>query len=197
MKYTKLIATVIVVALLGISMTGLRHIRNLDNQIKFKKIELKDNSIKLELLDKKYDELNENLKKTGSDKAKIEEELKQLQIERDKLQKDLQAKAEQKKRDIAAKAQKAVVAAVSTPKAHASNCDSAKACIYKKESGNNPGAINKGSGACGIGQAWPCSKMKCSLSDYACQDAFFTNYAVTRYGSWEKAWEFWQKYSWW
>lgn len=108
MKYTKLIATVIVVALLGISMTGLRHIRNLDNQIKFKKIELKDNSIKLELLDKKYDELNENLKKTGSDKAKIEEELKQLQIERDKLSKQLQAKIDSKAKDIAVKASQAV-----------------------------------------------------------------------------------------
>lgn len=197
MKYTKLIATVIVATLLGVTMIGLRHIRNLDNQIKFKQIEIKNNSVELKLLDKKYDELNKNLEQTGADKAKIEEQLKQLQIERDALNKALQAKAEQKQRDIAAKAQKAAVAAVSTSKAYASSCDSAKACIYQKESGNNPGAINKSSGACGIGQAWPCSKMKCSLSDYACQDAFFTNYAVQRYGSWEKAWQFWQANRWW
>lgn len=68
----------------------------------------------------------------------------------------------------------------------------AKAFIYQKESGNNPRAINKGSGACGIGQALPCSKMPCTLDDYACQDAFFTKYMEDRYGTWENAKAFWQ-----
>ena len=180
-------------------MTGVRHIDHLEDGIKLKQIEIQDNSLRLKLLDKKYEELNKNLEKTGADKAKVEEQLKQLQIERDKLEKDLQAKAEAKKRDIAAQAQKAVVAAVETPKAYASNCGDAKSCIYQKESGNNPSSINRSSGACGLGQAWPCSKLRlsCSLTDYECQDAFFTKYAIDRYGSWDNAWSFWQQHSWW
>lgn len=78
-----------------------------------------------------------------------------------------------------------------------SACIDGKSCIYMHESGNNPGAINASSGACGLGQALPCSKMGCSLSDYACQDAFFTHYAISTYGSWDAAWNFWQVHSWW
>ncbi len=83
----------------------------------------------------------------------------------------------------------------------------AKLFIYNKESGNQPCKINggavdcsyQGSRACGIGQALPCSKLTnvCALADYACQDAFFTKYAMNRYGSWENAKAFWLKNSWW
>lgn len=73
----------------------------------------------------------------------------------------------------------------------------AKSFIYEHESGNNPAAINPGSGACGLGQALPCSKMPCSLSDYACQDAFFTGYMQDRYGTWENARAFWLAHRWW
>lgn len=72
-----------------------------------------------------------------------------------------------------------------------------KAFIYDHESGNNPAAINPQSGACGLGQALPCSKLPCSLSDYPCQDAWFSSYAVTTYGSWAGAYDFWLAHSWW
>lgn len=75
--------------------------------------------------------------------------------------------------------------------------EKAKAFIYMHESGNNPHAINASSGACGLGQALPCSKLPCSLDDYACQDNWFTNYAVQRYGSWEAAYNFWVAHNWW
>lgn len=84
-------------------------------------------------------------------------------------------------------------AAVSVP----ANDGSAKMFIYMMESGNNPGAINASSGACGLGQALPCSKMGCSLSDYACQDEFFTAYCLSRYGSWDNAAAFWRSHRWW
>jgi hypothetical protein len=73
----------------------------------------------------------------------------------------------------------------------------AKAFIYAHESGNNPGSINKSSGACGLGQALPCSKMGCSLSDYACQDAWFTGYMQSRYKTWSNAKAFWLSHKWW
>ena len=73
-----------------------------------------------------------------------------------------------------------------------------KAWIYNEESGNNPGSINKSSGACGLGQAEPCSKLPCSLSDYACQDAWFTNvYMIPRYGTWQNAYAFHIAHGWW
>jgi hypothetical protein len=73
----------------------------------------------------------------------------------------------------------------------------AKAFIYQHESGNRTDAINHDSGACGLGQALPCSKLPCSLSDYACQDAWFSDYMVRRYGSWAKAQAFWLVNKWW
>lgn len=72
-----------------------------------------------------------------------------------------------------------------------------KEYIYCKESRGNPAAINQSSGACGIGQAYPCSKMNCSLSDYNCQDKFFTDYMLNRYGSWTNAEQFHRANKWW
>lgn len=77
------------------------------------------------------------------------------------------------------------------------SANSAKAFIYSHESGNNPSAINPESGACGLGQALPCSKMGCSLTDYSCQDAYFTTYMQSRYGSWGNAEGFWIAHHWW
>ena len=67
----------------------------------------------------------------------------------------------------------------------------AKAFIYFKESTNRTDAINSDSGACGLGQALPCSKLTCSLQDYGCQDEWFTGYMRERYGSWAKAKAYW------
>lgn len=84
----------------------------------------------------------------------------------------------------------------------------AKAFIYNHESGNVPCKINGGAidcaydgdRACGLGQALPCQKLTavCALSDYACQDNWFTNsYMVPRYGTWENAKAFWLAHGWW
>ena len=68
--------------------------------------------------------------------------------------------------------------------------------IYMRESGCRTDAINP-IGACGLGQALPCSKMGCSLSDWDCQNAFFVRYAISVYGSPAAAWSAWQSKSWW
>ena len=72
----------------------------------------------------------------------------------------------------------------------------AKMFIYMHESGNNPAARNA-AGCRGLGQACPGSKLPCSDSDYACQDAWFTNYCMSRYGSWQNAYAFWLSHNWW
>ena len=54
--------------------------------------------------------------------------------------------------------------------------------------------------ACGIVQALPCQKLlvHCpNLADYGCQDRWFTQYAVARYGSWSGAKAFWLRNRWW
>jgi len=87
--------------------------------------------------------------------------------------------------------------AVTAPIIAASTEAEDKAFIYFKESTNRTDAINSESGACGLGQALPCSKLPCSLSDYECQDTWFTTYAYERYGSWAQAKAFWLQHSWW
>ena len=77
----------------------------------------------------------------------------------------------------------------------------AKAFIYEHESHNEPCKINggvidcnyNGDRACGIGQALPCQKLTaiCSLSDYQCQDNWFTDYMLGRYGTWNAAKDYW------
>lgn len=111
----RILTTLVVAALLSIAMLGLRQIDRLNDGIELKKIELKDNSAKLKLLDSKYDKLNKELESKDADKQKIEDELKKLQQERDELNKALQAKIKAKERDIAAKAQKATTQALGAP----------------------------------------------------------------------------------
>lgn len=86
-------------------------------------------------------------------------------------------------------------AAATYPAAPVSD-NTAKAFIYSRESGNNPGATNP-NGCYGLGQ--DCNgrvRAQCG-ADYACQDAYFDNYATQRYGSWSGAEAFWQTHGWW
>ncbi|MGB4799909.1 MAG: LysM peptidoglycan-binding domain-containing protein [Candidatus Saccharimonadales bacterium] len=74
--------------------------------------------------------------------------------------------------------------------------NAAKAFIYSRESGNNPNATNP-NGCYGIGQDCNGVVRGSCGADYACQDAYFTNYAMNRYGSWEAAQSFWNTNGWW
>lgn len=73
--------------------------------------------------------------------------------------------------------------------------DTDKAYIYGHESGNNPAAVNS-IGCRGLGQACPGEALPCG-NDYDCQDQYFTNYMLQRYGSWAAARAFWEAHSWW
>ena len=73
--------------------------------------------------------------------------------------------------------------------AQAGITDSDAVQLIGRESGCNPGAVNRSSGACGIPQALPCSKLKCPLdaTGAVCQLQWMQNYVMGRYGSWAKA----------
>jgi len=91
----------------------------------------------------------------------------------------------------------AVAEAVSPP-APVTGCgsDPEMAYIYSVESGCNTGAYNY-LGCRGLGQACPGSKLPCSDSDWTCQDNWFRNYAVERYGSIYAAYLFRASHNWW
>lgn len=78
------------------------------------------------------------------------------------------------------------------------NCgsDPNLAYVYQHESGCRTDAIGP-NGPCGLGQALPCSKLGCSLSDWDCQNNWFTNYAISVYGSTYNAMVFWSQNHWW
>ncbi len=73
--------------------------------------------------------------------------------------------------------------------------------ILNKESTWNHLAVNSSSGAYGLCQALPASKLATAGSDWKqspkTQMKWCNNYAIQRYGSWEKAHSFWVENSWW
>jgi hypothetical protein len=98
------------------------------------------------------------------------------------------------------KTPKKVVKPKPKPVTYVMGTSEAQQFIFAHESSNNPHAINASSGACGLGQAWPCSKLLnvCgTLSNVDCQIKFFNTYAIERYGSWQGAVNFWKANNWW
>jgi len=156
------------------------------------KLEKKYNQTKIELQEKlkKLDSTKTQLDSTTTDKANLQKQLEELNKTKQDLEAQLQAKLAEKQRLASIGVQKVAAQSYSLP------ANQAKAFIYQKESGNNPAAVNS-IGCRGLGQACPGSKLPCSNTDYACQDAWFTNYVMQRYGSWEKAYQFWLQNHWW
>jgi len=73
--------------------------------------------------------------------------------------------------------------------------------IITRESHWNPLARNRSSGATGVCQALPGKKMASAGADWETnpitQLRWCNSYAVGRYGSWRKAYEFWTVHKWW
>lgn len=162
----------------------LMHATNVDQ----KSDALASTSTELEQLEAKKTELSQKLE---AEKKAIEE-----------LKAKIEAKKEaDRKAAEAAKAPVVQVASYSAPvdTGPVAGCgDNFYAnYIYMHESGcrtHNPNGL----GCDGIGQACPASKVigPCGY-DYACQNAWFTNYAIGRYGSWAGAYQFWVANHWW
>lgn len=150
-------------------------------------------------------------------KVKVESELKAELRNQLKLQKVYEKKLATKKKQLKTlKANKARERAEAEKKAQVTapeqntpqtapepvvgvtNCgdNPYKQFIYQHESGCNTAATNP-SGCFGIGQ--DCNGVLLSQcgTDFACQDAYFTNYAVSRYGGWQQAYNVWVSQGWW
>ena len=136
-----------------------------------------------QLADAKYTSMSAQRDKQAADAAIAQEQARQAELARQKA--------------LAVAPVPTITAQPQSQASYVAISGDAKSFIYMHESGGRTNAINASSGACGLGQALPCSKLPCTLSDYACQDAWFTNYMLSRYGSWENARSFWLSHSWW
>ena len=71
--------------------------------------------------------------------------------------------------------------------------------LWYRESSWNPNAVNKKSGACGIAQAYPCSKATKGTdyrSNWKTQVKWGLNYIKNRYGTPRDAWDHSQRVGW-
>lgn len=68
--------------------------------------------------------------------------------------------------------------------------------VITRESSWNPNAVNPTSGACGLVQALPCSKIPGDWSDPVNALKWGERYVNSRYGSWAGAVEFWRIHNW-
>lgn len=68
--------------------------------------------------------------------------------------------------------------------------------IVQKESGWNPNALNASSGACGLAQALPCSKVPGNPFNPVDSLKWMNGYVNGRYGGWAGAYNFWQANRW-
>lgn len=68
--------------------------------------------------------------------------------------------------------------------------------MVQKESGWNPNAVNVSSGACGLAQALPCSKIPGQWNNPVNALNWMNNYVNGRYGGWAQAYSFWQVNRW-
>jgi hypothetical protein len=193
----------IVIIFLIFIIIGAYNLRNTNHKIKLQNIEIQSREAQLQELDIKYESVLQEKAKTELEKKQKIEKIKELEKQKTELQNQLQAKREIKLVE-ARKRLMMINTALAQQNSRENGVKSVTGCntgnrykdfIYMRESGCNPRAVNS-IGCRGIGQACPGSKLPCG-ADFACQDRFFSQYAIERYGSWQRAYNFWQQNKWW
>ncbi len=191
---------------LAFTLKAVHEVRTNRQQIQLKEIKLRNIQAELNKLDSDYRMLEEDKTKSEAEKQAEIERLKQRE---DELQKQIEARRlikEQEARVYAAEAQKPAVVAQNASGtceawiAAAGITDLASAReLIRRESGCNPNAVNRSSGACGVAQELSCGKSGCSTppnGDGACQVAWMNKYTLSRYGSWAAAVAFHDRNNW-
>jgi len=206
----KITYVVLALSLLLFIGLGVNNVNNSKHKLQINTIKLKSTEAQLIELNAQYDEL---LKSQTHNQAEKEQQLKKIQElenEKKRLESELQAKRQQ----YLAQSQKLNTAAQNasgTQKVQAagSKLEWLKASgipesdwqyvdyIISKESGWNPLARNASSGAGGLPQALPYSKTGCAWGDAVCQLKWANGYAIGRYGSWARAYNFWVSNRYW
>jgi len=175
-RLTRIVTIILITVGFILTFNSISHSKQV---LKLKTVQIQDTQLKLNVLENKYD-------KAVKDKTTTEQQLQQLEKDKQDLTNQLQAKLDQQNKNV--------VYAAPAP----TSDNDAKMFIYMHESGNDPTRWNS-SGCLGLGQACPASKLLavCPNMDYACEDAWFTNYMINRYGTWENARNVWLSQNWW
>lgn len=191
----KLLTIVLAIIIVAGTLNAAHELQTNNQQIKLKEIKLRNIEAELKELDSDYQTLREDHTKTIEQKQQEIEQLKQREKE---LQTQLQARQAEKARLAKLQTTQKVYAATPPVSGSRGNCGDNvyKQFIYQHESGCDTNRWNS-IGCYGIGQACPSSKIAHCGADFACQDAWFSNYAIQRYGSWEGAYQFWLAHRWW
>lgn len=205
-----LLYSLIAIAFIGFTVFGIKSVSNLKGSLNSSEVKLRNNQLELKNNQAELQKLNLQLEqiKTDSQKSEAEKQQKIQQLEQEKqdLEQKLQAKAEQKAK-LAAAAKEALnigtTVAYAAPIVSGSHEDWMAAAgiapsdysyvnyIVSHESGWNPNAVNKSSGACGLGQQLPCGKWAGAWNDPVAALVAMQGYAIARYGSWANAYSFW------
>lgn len=177
----------------------------LTTEVEEKQQTLDDVNTQLEELENSLDET-----KTQSDDYKSQ--IEKLKKEKEELNKQLQAKLDAQK-----KAAQAETLAVERAKSQiktitysqTGSCQdlirqagvpeyevNAAYILIMKESGCSVNAVNKSSGACGIPQALPCSKLGSARGNAVAEIQWMQNYVRSRYGGWQQALNFHYAHNW-
>lgn len=172
-----------------------------------KELELKSNEAKLIELNLKYDQVIQLQTKTEKEKQEKLKKIEQLETERKRLERELQAKLDRKAEEqqkLATAAKKAsgvgsVSASTYKPSGNKQSWLAASGIpqkywwavdsIVSGESGWNPTAYNSSSGACGLGQQLPCGKWAGDWKDPVAALKGMNGY-VNKYGGWAGAVQF-------
>lgn len=185
----------VVIILVLFTGLGIQNLASTSHKLQLNEVKLKDTSAELKSLQLRYDKLNTDLSNELNNKTQNQEHIQKLEQERNQLQQQKQ----ELERQLSVKKQSPVKTPQLTQTAYAGpNCgsDPYMAYIYQHESGCRTTALNS-IGCYGIGQSCPASKIAHCGADWGCQNAWFTNYAVTRYGSTYQAYQFWLANRWW
>lgn len=156
-----------------------------------------DAKVKTELESKSHQliETKSKLEAQQTRDAEAQKQLQELNRQLQETQKQLQAKQATQKAYAASVGNSGScvewMAQAGIPNTYATNK------LIVNESGCRPNAMNSSSGACGIPQALPCSKLPCSLDSAGavCQLKWMDTYVKNRYGSWDSALAAWNSRS--
>ena len=147
---------------------------------------LREERLKTAEKEKEIESLKENLQ------AKKEREAEQARIASEQAAQKPKAQATSAPAAQISGDKHSWLAASGIPEAHWGYVDS----IVSRESSWNPNAVNKSSGACGLGQQLPCGKWPGAWNDPVAALRAMNGYVNGRYGGWPQAVAFWNSNGW-
>ncbi len=170
------------------------------NQLVGREREITEKQQEIDSINEQINELNDKLQAGEIKENEYQEKIKSLEKEKEELNEKLQAR-------INSRTSNNVYASSNTTynvqgscidwikQAGISDVNNAYTLIMH-ESGCNVNSVNRSSGACGIPQALPCSKLGSARGNPVAEIQWADNYVRSRYGSWAAAVAFWNQHHW-